>query len=309
MTNKMNEKRKNEIKRWWDNPRNIRWDKFYETNDSNSFYAEKRLEKTLHVLDSIKRKNLNVLELGCGAGQSSEKILNKGFRYTGIDISDQLINCAKKRCNDYLESGVAQFFVKSVDDQLPIKDNSQDVVLIIGMLQYVDDMDYCFKEIRRVLKADGHILICQTNMYHIIDFFSLRSLLVRLSYLFMNQEYEISSSFKSILLETNLKKIFNLDNNSSIMKYKFIKEGYIERKYNFQKKLMSLSRLSKILEKYKFYPKVKTGTPFFYSDRFFLKSLAGIFNLIFNLFLLIPIFSLVKNVANNVIILGKIKSP
>ena len=53
----MSEKRKNEIKRWWDNPRNIRWNNFYETDDENSFYAERRLNKTLDVLNSLGKKN------------------------------------------------------------------------------------------------------------------------------------------------------------------------------------------------------------------------------------------------------------
>ena len=93
----MSEKRKNEIKRWWDNPRNIRWNNFYETDDENSFYAERRLNKTLDVLNSL-GKNLNILELGCGAGQSSERLLSSGHNYKGIDISSQLIDCAKNRC-------------------------------------------------------------------------------------------------------------------------------------------------------------------------------------------------------------------
>ena len=45
--------RKEEIKRWWDSPRNLRWDKFYETNDLNSYMISKRLDKTLDILDSI----------------------------------------------------------------------------------------------------------------------------------------------------------------------------------------------------------------------------------------------------------------
>ena len=96
--------RKNEIKRWWDSPRNLRWDKFYETNDLNSYMISKRLEKTLEILDSIADKNKDILELGCGAGQSSEKILLMGHKYVGIDISKQLINCARERCKNYIES-------------------------------------------------------------------------------------------------------------------------------------------------------------------------------------------------------------
>ena len=303
----MNKKRKNEIKRWWDNPRNIRWDNFYETDDENSFCAERRLKKTLNVLDSLGKKNLNILELGCGAGQSSESILSIGHNYKGIDISNQLIDRAKNRCKEYIEIDQANFYVQSVDDVLPIEESSQDVVLIIGMLQYVDDIDFCFNEIKRVLKPNGHIIICQTNMYHITEFFQLRSLLVKLIYLFTSQEYEISNSIKALLLETKLKDYFKLNTNSRILKYNFIKKGYIERNFDFQKRLVSLSRLTKILKNYNFIPIKKTGAPFFYSDTYALKYIAKFLESMLNIFLLIPILSLVKYIANNVIIMGKIK--
>ncbi len=303
----MSEKRKNEIKRWWDNPRNIRWNNFYETDDENSFYAERRLNKTLDVLNSLGKKNLNILELGCGAGQSSERLLSSGHNYKGIDISSQLIDCAKNRCKEYIETNQARFYVQSVDDILPIEENSQDVVLIIGMLQYVDNIDFCFNEIKKVLKPNGHIIICQTNMYHITEFLQPRSLLVKLSYLFTHQEYEISNSIKAVLLETKLKDLFKLDINSQILKYKFIQKGYIERKFDFQKRLVSLPRLTKILKKYNFIPIKKTGSPFFYSNTYILKYIAKFLELIFNIFLLIPILSSVKNIANNVIIMGKIE--
>ena len=300
--------RKNEIKRWWDSPRNLRWDKFYETNDLNSYMISKRLGKTLEILDSIADKNKDILELGCGAGQSSEKILLMGHKYVGIDISEQLISCAKERCKNYIESKKAKFFVQTVDESLPIKSNSQDIVLIIGMLQYVDNLDFCFNEIKRILKKDGHILICQTNMYHVHDFFLPRSLLVKLSYLFLNEEYEISNSIKSVLLETKLNKLFKFNKNSSIMKSGFMTKGYIKRQYNFRKRLMSLTKLSKLLKIYKFSVVETTGVPFFYTDNKFFKPLFSLLDCIALIFLKVAILSSIKHLANNVIILGKNES-
>ena len=300
--------RKNEIKRWWDSPRNLRWDKFYETNDLNSYMISKRLEKTLEILDPIAGKNKDILELGCGAGQSSEKILLMGHKYIGLDISEQLISCAKERCKNYIESKKAKFFIQTVDESLPIKSNSQDIVLIIGMLQYVDNLDFCFNEIKRILKKDGHILICQTNMYHVHDFFLPRSLLVKLSYLFLNEEYEISNSIKSVLLETKLNKLFKFNKNSSIMKSGFMTKGYIKRQYNFKKRLMSLTKLSKLLKIYKFSVVETTGAPFFYTDNKFFKPLFSLLDCLALIFLKVPILSSIKHLANNVIISGKNES-
>lgn len=297
--------RKEEIKRWWDSPRNLRWDKFYETNDLNSYMISKRLDKTLDILDSINKSELNIIELGCGAGQSSERILNRGHKYIGVDISQQLIKCAKERCGKYIKSKKANFYAQSVDERLPIKPKTQDVVIIIGMLQYVDDIDFCFDEIKRILKDDGHILICQTNMYHIHDFFLPRSLLVKLSYLFLQEKYEISNSIKSILLETKLNRVFRFNKNSSFMNSNFATKGYIDRKYDFRKRLISLTRLTKILKKYNFNVITKSGAPFFYTDNSFFKPVFKLLDFVSNIFLKVPLLSAIKYLANNVIILGK----
>ena len=82
--------RKEEIKRWWDSPRNLRWDKFYETNDLNSYMISKRLDKTLDILDSINKSELNIIELGCGAGRFTEHIVKYAKLCVSVDMSSAI---------------------------------------------------------------------------------------------------------------------------------------------------------------------------------------------------------------------------
>ena len=97
---------KSEIKRWWETPRNLRWDDFFYREDSNSYRMLSRANKVLNYLESLNLKNdAKILELGFGGGQTAKKILEKGYYYEGIDISSQLTECAEKRCLKYVKKG------------------------------------------------------------------------------------------------------------------------------------------------------------------------------------------------------------
>ena len=89
------------------------------------------------------------------------------------------------------------------------------------------------------------------------------------------------------------------------MNSNFATKGYIDRKYDFRKRLISLTRLTKILKKYNFNVITKSGAPFFYTDNSFFKPVFKLLDFVSNIFLKVPLLSAIKYLANNVIILGK----
>ena len=54
-----------------------------------------------------------------------------------------------------------------MDKKLKIKYNSIDVIIIVGALQYVININFCMNECKRVLKDNGHLIIAQTNTFQI----------------------------------------------------------------------------------------------------------------------------------------------
>ncbi len=44
--------------------------------------------------------NGSVLELASGTGRLAQEIIELGFDYTGIELSESFLNCAKKKCDD-----------------------------------------------------------------------------------------------------------------------------------------------------------------------------------------------------------------
>jgi len=102
-----------------------------------------------------------VLDVGCGPGPYALYCVAKGYRYHGVDISDKMIDEARQRF------GVLKDAEFSVSDarRLPFPSDSIDVVLCLGVLEYVPpelEADY-LREIARVLKPGGRVIFSFLN--------------------------------------------------------------------------------------------------------------------------------------------------
>jgi SAM-dependent methyltransferase len=93
-----------------------------------------------------------VLELATGSG-SAVRFLPNDNRYIGTDISPGLLRKAAKR---FKNGGFknAEFYVTSADD-LPFEDKLFNVVLCILSLNFFNDIENVFQEIRRVAAPDA----------------------------------------------------------------------------------------------------------------------------------------------------------
>ena len=127
-----------------------------------------RLKTVNKLLKTNVRKGSNILELGFGAGQSASLFLREGYKYTGIDISKSLVNYAKEKNKKFIKNKKASFYAGSMDKKLKFKNEQFDAVIIIGALQYVMNINGCIKEIKRVLKKDGKLILAQSNSFAII---------------------------------------------------------------------------------------------------------------------------------------------
>ena len=106
--------------------------------------------ETLPLLISKTNVNSNcsVLDIGCGAGNSTKKISETGANVIGIDFSEKMINEAKSA-----HSGI--IFKQSDAENIPLKDNSIDVVIANFIVHHLPEPNKVFKEINRVLKPNG----------------------------------------------------------------------------------------------------------------------------------------------------------
>jgi len=128
-------------------------------NKFSKEYAEKfrnflMTEYINRVFDDWRGDNPRVLELGCGAGRDAEEICQRTSNYTGIDISEGLLEIAKQK-----KIANAKFSRQSIKDY-GFTENF-DIVFAVASLLHVNEEDFA-QVLQRV-----HKILAKRGLFHI----------------------------------------------------------------------------------------------------------------------------------------------
>ncbi|MEY4432014.1 MAG: hypothetical protein RLZZ44_144 [Bacteroidota bacterium] len=139
--------------------------KYYESPDYISHTDSKRslFEKAYHFVKSIALKNkLNlinslqpskgrILDIGAGTGEFLSVAQLNGWQTTGVEPSNKAKQIA-------INKGVS--FVEALSQ---LEDRSFDVITMWHVLEHVPDLDHQIKELKRLLKPTGSLIIAVPN--------------------------------------------------------------------------------------------------------------------------------------------------
>ena len=240
------------VKDWWNLPRNdIKWGKDYEDlQNHGSRYLISRKEIVLKYLDELKLdKGSNILELGYGGGQVALEIGKRGFNTYGLDISKNFSKTATSRCRNSHPSGFFDLRVGSIESKYDFEDKFFDTVIVVGALQYLFDLDECFKEVSRVLKPRGHFIIAQRNIYSLSNFTSIKLFIRSCLQFLLREKFELSPSFKSLLTESKIGYFCGKYKDCRFFNTKFMLKGHTENKFEINKRTNSYFSLKSELKK------------------------------------------------------------
>jgi SAM-dependent methyltransferase len=120
-----------------------------------AFYHERR-RLVVAFLEGVDGR---LLDAGCGPGVMADVLLSRGFEYDGIDRSEAMIATARER---YLDDPRPRFQVADIQD-LPFDADSFDVVLALGVLEYISNLEQAMDEIVRVLRPHGVFVFSMLN--------------------------------------------------------------------------------------------------------------------------------------------------
>lgn len=104
----------------------------------------------VHQIISSKGKGLKILDVGCGAGFLTNYLASHGELVTGVDLSKESLEVAKKH-----DTSKTVNYIHANATKLPFPDASFDVVTCMDFLEHVDIPEVVVAEISRVLKKDG----------------------------------------------------------------------------------------------------------------------------------------------------------
>ena len=127
------------------------WDESHKTYSMGKITYDNWLDKYKDVLDKCKTK---VLDLGCGVGNDTLYLTERGFKVIACDYSD----VALKHLKEQLKSVETKWL--DISTPLPFKDTTFDLVIADLSLHYFDGKTTIaiMKEIKRILKPNGHLL-------------------------------------------------------------------------------------------------------------------------------------------------------
>lgn len=114
------------------------------------------VEKLDEVFGIPNRKNVHVLDWGCGCGRLTRHLISKGYgRITGIDIDPVNANW----CQANLPG--ADFSLVSTDIPTPLQSGSVDLVIGHSVFTHLTEADQFLwlSELNRLLKPGGHALV------------------------------------------------------------------------------------------------------------------------------------------------------
>jgi trans-aconitate methyltransferase len=123
----------------------------------------------------LPRKGERILDLGCGDGQLTQRIVAKGAIVSGVDASPEMVAAARSRG---IGSAVAQA------ESLPFGDGEFDAVFSNAVLHWVRGQDEMMSEVHRVLRkrgrfvaemgGHGNIAAIRTALFAVLDRHGLR---------------------------------------------------------------------------------------------------------------------------------------
>jgi len=196
--------------------------KYYQQNLTYLPYIDKRLKKIIQLIIDLKPKS--VLDIGCGNGLLLNELIkvNKA-NYYGVDVFTR-----KNTTFAYKKSDITK--------ELPFNNDTFTCVILGEVIEHVPNPDFVLKEIYRILKKDGYLIISTPNLVSWAN---------RILILFGIQPFFTeTSSYKK------LGRFFSFLGQGSDA------QGHL--------KIFTYKSLDEILQMYKFKVQKRFGVPFFF---------------------------------------------
>jgi len=148
------------------------WRDVYDEVSVKGMIYRKRLEIVLNWIDELAMpRGERILEIGCGGGRCSVALAQRSYLVQAMDSVRGMLNYTGQLAD---QAGVSSSVSTSLGDahNLAFKDGSFGLVLAIGVIPYLHSPATALREMARVLKPGGFLLVTAGNRWrlnHILD--------------------------------------------------------------------------------------------------------------------------------------------
>jgi ubiquinone/menaquinone biosynthesis C-methylase UbiE len=146
----------------------------YETKHYGAKVRSLMTERLISVLETVDNlllpRGSKILDAGCGPGFLLEAFAKSGFQVSGIDMSDKMLRRSAERLKIICPEFPVNLDIGNVEE-LPYEDNYFDLVCSTGVIEYLAHDHVVLKEIFRVLRPGGYLVLPVTNYWSPINCF------------------------------------------------------------------------------------------------------------------------------------------
>ena len=137
------------------------FDKDYNVYLKSSGMVRVRRRVELFIKHCNLTPDLKILEIGCGTGEYSRVLLQRGLNLFATDLSFNMIKEAQKKVGPH---GNPKLFVSDIE-MLPVPENKFDAVIGNSVLHHLR-AEKALEEVFRVLKKGGGFAFSEPNMFN-----------------------------------------------------------------------------------------------------------------------------------------------
>ena len=131
--------------------------------DSDASIYNDKLYRMKYVLDGVPNaggKGERALDLGCAGGAFIPYLTQKGYEVTGVDISSQMIDQARRYCGKM--NIPADLSIMDVN-HTEFQSGYFDVCIAAGLIEHQKRDELLLREVKRVLKKGGTFVVTVRN--------------------------------------------------------------------------------------------------------------------------------------------------
>ena len=128
--------------------------------DRKKYFEEQSITTKNYVIPFLAevrdiKKELEVLEIGCGEGGNLEPFLSAGYKVTGVDILEAKIKNAVKFFENHEKIENLQLIVSDIYEPVKDLDHKFDIIFMRDVLEHIHDQSKFMSYVKRFLKPDG----------------------------------------------------------------------------------------------------------------------------------------------------------
>lgn len=142
------------------------WDSIYGDGSVKGEVYTARQSRVARWVGELAGPGASVIEIGAGAGHLAVDLARRGFEVLAVDASEGMLERARTNA---ARAGVGDRVRTLRADALaiPLGDATFDVAVAVGVLPWVENPRRALREMARLVKPGGYVLVTTDNRYGI----------------------------------------------------------------------------------------------------------------------------------------------